>query len=123
MPSQMPPQMIQPPYTWQKGAKMTKSDINALIRFFSRKANTVFLLMSASSLISCPPSILNKAGYTATPVACGWAGAVFELLKHLGRSGEAKDRKNIKKVKWGPTDQPTNRLTDQPTDKAGCSVT
>ena len=21
----------------------------------------------------------NKAGYTATPVACGWAGAVFEV--------------------------------------------
>ena len=27
----------------------------------------------------------NKAGYTATPVACGWAGAVFG---HLGRSSE-----------------------------------
>ena len=22
----------------------------------------------------------NKAGYTATPVACGWAGAVFEII-------------------------------------------
>ena len=22
---------------------------------------------------------LNKAGYTATPVACGWAGAIFEV--------------------------------------------
>ena len=54
----------------------------------------------------------NKAGYTATSVACGWAGAVFELLKHLARSSEAKDRKNIKKVKWGPTDRPTNRPTD-----------
>ena len=46
----------------------------------------------------------NKAGYTATPVACGWAGEVIESLEHLGTSGEAKDRKNIKKVKWGPTD-------------------
>ena len=64
--------------------------------------------MSASSLISCPPSILNKAGNMATAVACVWAGAVFELLKHLGRSGEAKDRKNIKKVKWGPTNRPTD---------------
>ena len=60
----------------------------------------------------------NKAGYTATPVACGWAGAVFELLEHLGRSSEAKDRKNIKKVKWGPT----NRPTDRPTDEAGYRV-
>ena len=40
---------------------------------------------------------VNKAGYTATLVACGWAGAVFELLKHLGKCSEAKDRKNIKK--------------------------
>ena len=23
----------------------------------------------------------NKAGYTATPVVCGWAGAVFEITK------------------------------------------
>ena len=61
---------------------------------------------------------LNKAGYMATLVACGWAGAVFELLKHLARSSEAKDRKNIKKVKWGPTNQPTDRRTD----KAGCRV-
>ena len=38
----------------------------------------------------------NKAGYTATLVASGWAGAVFKLLKHLGKSGKAKDRKNIK---------------------------
>ena len=53
----------------------------------------------------------NKAGYTATSVACGWAGAVIELLEHLGKSGEAKDRKNIKKVKWGPTDQPTDGRT------------
>ena len=46
--------------------------------------------------------------YTATLVACGWAGAVFELLEHLGKCSEAKDRKNIKKVKWGPTDRPTD---------------
>ena len=61
--------------------------------------------------------VINKAGYTATPVVCGWAGAVFKLLKHLGKSGKAKDRKNIKKVKWGPTNQPTDRPTDQPTDR------
>ena len=59
----------------------------------------------------------NKAGYTATLVACGWAGALFELLKHLGKCSEAKDRKNIKKVKWGPTDRPTNQPTDRPTDR------
>ena len=63
--------------------------------------------------------MFNKAGYTATLVACGWAGAVFELLKHLGKCSEAKDRKNIKKVKWGPTNQPTNRPTNRPTDQHG----
>ena len=47
--------------------------------------------------LSRPKTTLNKAGYMATLVACGWAGAVFELLKHLGKCIEAKDRKNIKK--------------------------
>ena len=27
------------------------------------------------------PLVLNKAGYTATLVACGWAGAVLEVTK------------------------------------------
>ena len=27
----------------------------------------------------------NKAGYTATPVACGWAGAVIEVTRSFGR--------------------------------------
>ena len=31
------------------------------------------------------PDIDNKAGYTATPVACGWAGAVFEVTWSLGQ--------------------------------------
>ena len=34
----------------------------------------------------------DKAGYTATPVACGWAGAAFEVIKHLGWNSETKDR-------------------------------
>ena len=49
----------------------------------------------------------NKAGYTATLVAYGWAGAVSEFLKHLGKCSEAKDRKNIKKSEMG-TDRPTD---------------
>ena len=32
-----------------------------------------------------------------SPVVCGWAGAVFEVLEHLCKSSEATDRKNIKK--------------------------
>ena len=27
----------------------------------------------------------NKAGYTATPVACGWAGAVVEVTRSFGQ--------------------------------------
>ena len=27
----------------------------------------------------------NKAGYTATPVACGWAGAVMEVTRSFGQ--------------------------------------
>ena len=27
----------------------------------------------------------NKAGYTATKVACGWAGAIFEVIKPFGQ--------------------------------------
>ena len=30
---------------------------------------------------------INKAGYTATPVACGWAGAVFKATKAFGQWG------------------------------------
>ena len=27
----------------------------------------------------------NKARYTATEVACGWAGAIFEVTRQLGQ--------------------------------------
>ena len=68
--------------------------------------------------------VQNKAGYTATPVACRWAGAVQEkviTLEHLGRSSRPKKLKNAEKVKKG-TNRPTNRLTDRRTDIAGCRV-
>ena len=68
----------------------------------------------------------NKAGYTATLVACGWAGAVLE--KVTGSSGQelyAQKAQKRRKSKKG-TDQPTNRPTNQPTnqriDIAGCRV-
>ena len=28
---------------------------------------------------------VNKAGYTATEVACGWAGAIFEVTRPFGQ--------------------------------------
>ena len=56
----------------------------------------------------------NKARYTASPVACGWAGAIIK-----GGSSIAKNPISAEKVKcacWlaGQTDRPTN--------KAGCMV-
>ena len=30
-------------------------------------------------------SLKNKAGYTATPVACGWAGAIIEVSGTFGQ--------------------------------------
>ena len=47
----------------------------------------------------------------------GGQGPYLRSLHHLGRSSEAKDRKNPKKVKCdGPTDGRTDRWTDQRTD-------
>ena len=39
----------------------------------------------------------NKAGYTATPVACGWAGAVFEVTWSLGQEqwGQRPQKKKL----------------------------
>ena len=33
----------------------------------------------------------NKAGYTATPVACGWAGPYMRSPDHLDRSSRVKE--------------------------------
>ena len=49
--------------------------------------------------------IRNKGGYTATPVVCGWAGAIFELTRAFGQEQYGQRIKNIKKVKC---DRPTN---------------
>ena len=65
---------------------------------------------SASVHEYCVHSILNKARYTATLVACWWAGAVLKKVTRV--SGQKlKKLKNAKKVKRGPTDRPTNGPT------------
>ena len=38
-------------------------------------------------------SLENKAVYMATEVACGWAGAIFEVTRLFGRSSEVKEIK------------------------------
>ena len=45
---------------------------------------------------------VNKAGYTSTLVACGWAEAVLEVTRASGRSLK------LKKLKKQPTDRLTN---------------
>ena len=42
---------------------------------------------------------INKAGYTATEVACGWAGVIFEVTSPLGQQQWGQRNKIIKKSK------------------------
>ena len=52
----------------------------------------------------------NKAGYTATLVACGWAGAVLEkVTRASGQEPYAQKAQKRRKSKKG-TDRPTDRL-------------
>ena len=63
----------------------------------------------------------NKAGYTATLVACGWAGAVLEKVSRASGqepyAQKAQKRQKSKKLTNQPTNQPTNRLTNEPTNQ------
>ena len=66
---------------------------------------------------------IKQGRYAATEVACGWAGAMFEVTKPFGHEQWGQRNKIIKKVKRDrPTDQTTNQPTDKQTDKAGCGV-
>jgi len=44
-----------------------------------------FLLMNDQIFKNEDDTTGNKAGYTATPVACGWAGAVIEVTRSFGQ--------------------------------------
>ena len=59
----------------------------------------------------------NKVGYTATPVACGWAEAIFEFTWSFGQEQWGQRPQKPKKSKvWrtdGRTDGPTVRRTDR----------
>ena len=66
--------------------------------------------------------VWKQAGYTATLVACGWAGAVLEkVTRASGQEPCANKAQKRRKSKKG-----TNRLTDGPTNRrtdiAGCRV-
>ena len=51
----------------------------------------------------------NKAGYTATPVGCGWAGAIFEVSRVFGQ--EQHSQKPNKQQKSSVMDGPMDRQT------------
>ena len=89
-------------------------------------------LKLSDDLLNCPFNVLytdliiyntlkseyenNKARYTATLVACGWAGAVLEkVTRASGQELYAQKAQKRRKSKKG-----TDRPTDQPTDIAGC---
>ena len=85
------------------------------------KSSTIFRELNAISMALWVCSYRNKAVYTATEVARGWARVVANrLFKQLGRSSNVKTaRKRRKKNKqYGPTDG----RTDGPTDIAGHRV-
>ena len=49
--------------------------------------HTSFKLETSLKVIYYPNDFLekNKAGYTATEVVCGWAGAIFEVTRPFGQ--------------------------------------
>ena len=55
----------------------------------------------------------NKAGYTATPVACGWAGEVIEVTRSFGQ--EQRPTPPPKK-KLSVTNRQSDGQTDTRTD-------
>ena len=61
----------------------------------------------------------NKADTRLPQSHAGGQGPYLRSLDHFGRSSEAIDHKNPKKVKC---DGPTDGRTDGRTDKAGCRV-
>ena len=62
---------------------------------------------------------VDKQGriYTATPVACGWAGAVFEVTWSLEQEQWCRRPQKPKKSKVWRTDGPTDGTTDQQSGK------
>ena len=68
----------------------------------------------------------NKAGYTATKVACGWAGAVMRKAYPSIWAGAVTQKPPVTPKKLSVTDLPTERAAevqiDRPTDIAGYRV-
>ena len=73
--------------------------------YCSLYAYYLYILLQKLSLVKITQ---NKAGYTATLVACGWAEAVLEkVISVFGQEKWAQKAQKRRKSKKG-TDQPTD---------------
>ena len=59
----------------------------------------------------------NRAGYTATEVARGWAGAIFEVTRAFGQEQWGKKIEIMKRVK---RDRPTDPQTKWVIESRAC---
>ena len=73
----------------------------------------LFRITRCYPLFFSPSLLQNKAGYTATPVACGWAGVVIEVTRSFGQEQWSQTSQKPKKSKVWPTDGPTDGPTDR----------
>ena len=59
---------------------------NTLAEFFMRLSKIVISESVVSKRVTNSVKLsYNKAGYTATEVACGWAEAIFEVTRLFGQ--------------------------------------
>ena len=59
----------------------------------------------------------NKAGYTAAPVACGWAGTIFGVSGAFGQEQHGQKTHKRRKIQVWRTNRRTDRRMDQRTDR------
>ena len=88
---------------------LSQSARKFLIENFVRSSDSLFIFIRSNCFMR---KRRNKAGYTATLVACGWAGAIFEVLWSLWQEqwGHRTQKKQTEKVKCdGRTDGPTDK--------------
>ena len=57
------------------------------------------MIVTAKFVISNHSLLKNKAGYTATPVACGWEGAIFEVSGTFGQAQHSQKPHKRQKTK------------------------
>ena len=56
-----------------------------------------------------PKNLFNKAGYAATPAACGWAGAVLEKVTRASGQELYAQKAPKRRTRKKGTDRPTDR--------------